>query len=94
MWASARDMFEKGLEDDCLRFAGKSMDHIHNILLRTKHQNFVCIVDNTGVTFGKAWYEAQNYQGVQDLVRIFREYEANFPETLHKAYLINSKTII
>lgn len=83
-------MFEKGMEDDCLRYAGKSMDQVHNLLLTTKHQNFVCIVDNTGVTFGKAWYEAQNYQGINDLIRLFREYEANYPETLHKAYVINS----
>lgn len=62
-WASARDMFEKGLEDDCLRFAGKSMDNVYKVLMNTKNQNFVCIVDNAGVTFRKAWYETQNYQG-------------------------------
>ncbi|ODM96897.1 SEC14-like protein 2 [Orchesella cincta] len=93
MWASAYDMFKKGLEDDCLRFAGKSMDQVHKQLLTTKHQNFVCIVDNTGVTLRKALYESQNFAGIQDLIRLFREYEANFPETLHKAFVINTPQV-
>jgi len=93
IWASARDMFGKGMEDDCLRYAGKSMDRVHDYLLTTKHQNFVCIVDNTGVTFRKAFYESQNFAGIQDLIRLFREYEANFPETLHKAFIINTPQV-
>lgn len=64
MWASAKDLFDQGLEEDCLRYAAKSMELVHRDLLKTKHQNFVCIVDIHGATYRKACHEIQNFKGV------------------------------
>jgi len=63
LWISARDFYIKGQNEDCLKYAGKCMDMVHKALLKTKHQNFSCIVDITGATYGRALYEIQNFQG-------------------------------
>jgi len=64
MWTSARDLFSKGLEEDCMKFAAKSMDcKVYRNLLKTPHQNFVCIVDIEGGTYRKVFHEAQNLKG-------------------------------
>jgi len=70
------------------------MDMVYNELLNTKHQNFVCIVDIAGATYRDALHEVQNFKGIQDLIWLFKEYEANYPETLYKAFVINSKLSI
>ncbi|OXA40458.1 SEC14-like protein 2 [Folsomia candida] len=93
MWASAKDLFDNGQEEDCLRYAAKTMDMVYKDLLKTKHQNFVCIVDIAGATYRKALHELQNFKGIQDLIWVFKEYEANYPETLHKAFIINTPKV-
>lgn len=64
MWASAKDLFDNGQEEDCLRYAAKTMDMVYKDLLKTKHQNFVCIVDIAGATYRKALHELQNFKGL------------------------------
>lgn len=62
-WTSSKDLFDDGKEEDCLKYAGKSMDMVHKELLKTKHQNFIAIVDIAGGTYRKALHELRNLKG-------------------------------
>lgn len=95
-WTSSRDLFEAGKEEDCLKYAAKLLEFVYREhLLKSKYQNFICIVDIDGENlFRKALYEMQNLKGLQDLIWLFKDYEANYPETLHKAFIINGKQFI
>jgi hypothetical protein len=41
------------------------MDMVYKTLLKTKHQNFVCIVNIEGGTYRKALHEIQNLKGIR-----------------------------
>lgn len=54
---------ERGMTDDILKYCGKMMDKLHQLLLLTKHQQFVVLVDIEGLTFSKVFYEARCWKG-------------------------------
>jgi len=89
-WPSVRDLFDRGMAEDILKYCGYIMEKAYQLVLRTKHQQIVSLVDNEGITFSKVFYEMRSLIGVQTLMGLLRDYEANFPELLHKAYMFNT----
>jgi len=89
-WPSIRDFMECWGTDDILKHVGKIMNKIYSVLLQTKHQQFVAIVDSEGVTFSKVFYEARYWKGFNVLMGLLHDFEHNFPELLYKATLFNT----
>jgi len=90
-WMPSRELFEKFESFDFMLFAYKTFLILYEDIVKSQHQQVVAILDNEGVGFTKIFHEIQQWTGVQTLIDIWQLYEANFPETLHKAFFINSK---
>jgi hypothetical protein len=123
LWPYVRPLFERGMTGDILRFAGKMMDRVYSLLLRTKQQQFLVIFDSENITFPRVLYESSCWEGecirvllkiknfknslksqgffciklstphaaCSVLIQLFRDYEANFPELLCRAFMLNSE---
>lgn len=64
-WPSFRDIIDDGMADDIFTWSGKFLEKVHQLLLSTKHQQYVAILDCDGITFSKMFHELNNLTGEQ-----------------------------
>jgi hypothetical protein len=89
-WLPIRPLFEEFGATPLILFAFTVLTRLHLRLKETKHQQLVAIWDNAGVGFSKVFHEVQNWAEIQALREVILMADLNFPETLYKAFLINT----
>jgi len=89
-WLPLRGLFEKYKPAEILIFAYYVLADIHRRVAHSKEQQLVCIWDNAEIGFSKIFHEVQNWAEIQTLREVVQMMDLNFPETLYKAFFINT----
>jgi len=81
-----RDIIEDGYKEEAFQIRFKVLENIINWVNETQRYQFVIIFDMQECTYRKIAHTPT----IQLLLAAFRDFEANYPERLHAAYVINA----
>jgi len=81
-----RDRIEQGLKDEAFQFRFSILEKFMKYVSETKQSQFVIVLDLKECTYRKVAHTLT----IQLLVSSFRDFEANYPERLRAAYVINA----
>jgi len=89
-WLPTWPMYDKHTSMDVIRFGYNVLLDMHKEVIKTKEQQLVVIWDNSEVTMSRVFTEVQYWAQFQTLMRLIQVVDLCFPETLHRAYFLNS----
>jgi len=89
-WLPLRSLFETYTPMEILTFAFHVLSDLHKTMASSRHQQLIGIWDNSTVGFAKVFHEVQNWIELQTLRELIQMVDMNFPETLYKAFFINT----
>jgi len=84
-----RTMIEKGYKEQMLQYIYVCLEKLVRNIEKTG-EHFTLIVDLEGMTYWKV----AHYETVQMTLKVFRDFEANYPERLGEALVINAPLVL
>lgn len=81
-----RDKIEAGYKEDAFKFRFHLLEFFMHYVNKTKQHQFVIILDLAECSYRKV----AHMETVQVLLSAFRDFEANYPERLRSAFVINA----
>jgi len=84
-----RKMTGQKYKQDSIRFAYYLLELMLQHCKKLGVSKFTAIVDNEGLTFWKC----AHWDTIQTLIKVFLDFEANYPETLRQAFVVNTPSV-
>ncbi|CAL8111773.1 unnamed protein product [Orchesella dallaii] len=84
-----REMLEKGHREEMLKYIYVCLEKLIQEIEKTGDQ-FTMIVDLEDMTYWKV----AHYETIQMTIKVFRDFEANYPERLGEALVINAPLVL
>jgi hypothetical protein len=81
-----RDKIEMGFKEDAFTFRFHILENFMHHVEQTQQYQFVIVLDLTDCSYRKVAHK----ETIQVLLAAFRDFEANYPERLRAAYVINA----
>ncbi|XP_021967002.2 SEC14-like protein 4 isoform X2 [Folsomia candida] len=84
-----RKILGKGLKEESIKFMYRTLETIMAACRDLGVTKFSVIVDNDGLTLWKC----AHWDSIESSIRVIKDFESNYPETLVNAYLVNTPTV-
>ncbi|CAL8111772.1 unnamed protein product [Orchesella dallaii] len=85
-----RQMIESGHKDDMLKLMLYTMESIMERINKSSNDRFSLIIDLELLTYWKV----AHYETIQMVLKVFRDFEQNYPERLGEAFVINAPMVL
>jgi len=84
-----RKILQKNHKDDCCRYMYKTLEIIMDKVKELGVTQFHVVLDVAELSFWKV----AHWDSLECVIRVIREFEANYPETLFSAHVINAPSV-
>ncbi|ODN05657.1 SEC14-like protein 2 [Orchesella cincta] len=81
-----RRVLERGLKEESLRHCHQLLENIMLQLHKSGKKQFTVVMDSSDMTFWKV----AHLETIETSIQFFKDFEANYPETLKACYIVNS----